>query len=236
MTNARFSILQSRAVSDKRVSNPQFRTLAALGIFGDKEGWCFPKLKVLGEMLGKSRQAVSKDIQALVELGYVEVTKKYREDGSRTNNLYRLMFDPRQSVVDTPQYVVDVPSTSEVDTPSTSEVDALTPHINDPSKKAKRKKRVLMERDKRLDHPSIMVYKSLARLNIPIAWRDEVINTVDGKTEEWSIIIKSWIGRGWKPGNVSGMLDVFKKEYGNHLDRQVVQMILPSGEITETLT
>lgn len=126
MSHARFSILQSRAVADKNVTDPQFRTLAALGTFGDRDGWCFPSLAALAEQLGKSRQAVSKDIQALVKTGYIGTKPQYRKDGSRTVNLYRLLFD-----VDTPQPdEVDTPSTPEVDTPQPPEVDALTPHSN----------------------------------------------------------------------------------------------------------
>lgn len=132
MTNARFSILQARAIGDARISNAQFRTLAALGIFGDKDGWCFPKLTTLGEMLGKTKQAVSKDIQALVDLGYVEVTRQFRPDGSQQNNLYRLLFDTRQRDVNPHQRGVYAPSTPEVDPPSTPEVDALTPQYNAP--------------------------------------------------------------------------------------------------------
>lgn len=131
MSNARFSILQSRAVEDKRISNSQFRTLAALGVYGNKDGWCFPKLATLAQTLGKSRQAVSKDIQSLVEFGYVEVKPQFRDDGSRQNNLYRILFDTPQSSIDTPQLnQVDTPSTPEIDTPQPNAVDALTPHYN----------------------------------------------------------------------------------------------------------
>lgn len=131
MSNARFSILQARAVSDTQISNAQFRTLAALGSFGDKDGWCFPNLATLGKMLGKTKQAVSKDIQALEDLGYLEVRKQFRPDGSQKNNLYRLIFDTRQRGVDGGKRGVEYPSTSEVDGGSTSEVDALTPQYND---------------------------------------------------------------------------------------------------------
>ena len=126
MSNARFSITQSAAVEDKRLSSAQFRTLAALGVHGDKEGWCFPKLATFGKKLGKSKQAVSKDIQKLKELGYLEVHPQFREDGSQKHNLYRIVFDAP------PQPVVDAPSTPEIDPPSTPEVDALTPHSNAP--------------------------------------------------------------------------------------------------------
>jgi hypothetical protein len=138
MSNSRFSILQAKAISDKRITNSQFRTLAALGAFGDENGWCFPKLRTLAEMLGKTKQAVSKDLTALCSLEYIEIKAQYRKDGSRQHNLYRLKFDlespPRQPDVDTPQPGVNAPSTSEVDGVSTSEVDALTSHINAPLK------------------------------------------------------------------------------------------------------
>lgn len=134
MTNARFSILQARAVSDARISNSQFRTLAALGMYGDKDGYCWPKLATLSEILGKSKQAISRDMQALAEFGYIEIEHQFREDGSQMHNRYRLLFDsvPHQRSVDPHQQGVYPPSTPEVDPPSTSEVDALTPHINDP--------------------------------------------------------------------------------------------------------
>lgn len=129
MSNARFSILQSTAVLDPRVSNSQLRTLAALGIYGDKNGWCFPKLKTLGQALNKSPQAVSRDIQALAGLGYVEIFHQHHEDGSQKHNKYRLIFDTPQRGVEPPQLDDEPPSTSEVEPPSTSEVEALTPQL-----------------------------------------------------------------------------------------------------------
>lgn len=122
MSNARFAILQARAVKDKRISDSQFRTLAALGMYADEDGWCYPSLATIGKDLGKSKQAVGRDTIALKKLKYLEVHARFKEDGSRRSNLYRLKFDlpPRQRDV-------DAPSTSEVDAPSTSEVD-----VNDP--------------------------------------------------------------------------------------------------------
>jgi hypothetical protein len=93
MSNARFSIIQARAVRDTRITPRQFRTLAALGVYGDEDGWCFPKLSTLSEMLGVSNPTVSKDISELVELGYIEKHPQYRADGGRANNRYRLIFD-----------------------------------------------------------------------------------------------------------------------------------------------
>ena len=114
--NQRFSIVPAAAVYDERLSGPAFRTLCALGVYGDRNGWCWPSQQRLAEMLHKSRQAVSKDIQQLVEFGYVRIVPQYLEDGSRGVNRMQILFDRP------PQLQVDIPSTSEVDTPATSEV------------------------------------------------------------------------------------------------------------------
>lgn len=120
MGNERFSIVQAAAVSDERVSDSQFRTLAALGTFGDKAGWCFPKLKTLGAMLHKSPPAVSRDIHALEKLGYLQIKPQYK-DNARINNLYRIIFD-----------LPDPPLTPEVKTPLTPEVKAINAPSNAP--------------------------------------------------------------------------------------------------------
>lgn len=134
MSNARLSILQARAVKDRRISDAQFRTLAALGMYADEDGWCFPMLATLGKDLGKSKQAVGRDTIALRKLGYLEVRARYDKNGARRSSLYRLKFDlPPVNMDDsTPSTSeVDTPSTNSVDTPSTSEVDVNDP-INDP--------------------------------------------------------------------------------------------------------
>lgn len=123
MGNQRFSITQAAAVSDPRISDPQHRTLAALGLYGDKNGWCWPSLKELAKTLNKSRQAVSKDIQHLSACGYVQIYPRY-DAGARINNKYRLLFDTPLSTSE-----VDTPSTSEVDTLSTPEVEGRTPQL-----------------------------------------------------------------------------------------------------------
>jgi DnaD/phage-associated family protein len=129
MSNARFSILQARAVKDKRITDSQFRTLAALGMYADENGWCFPSLATLGSDLSKSKQSVGRDTIALRKLGYLQVTARYnKQTGARRSSLYRLRFDlPPVNMDDS------TPSTSEVDTPSTSEVDVNDP-VNDPNK------------------------------------------------------------------------------------------------------
>jgi hypothetical protein len=154
MSNARFAIIQAVAVKDPRVSDSQFRTLAALGMYADEQGWCYPSLKTLGKDLQKSFQAVGKDTVVLRKLGYLEVRARAKKDGSRNSNLYRLRFDlePLQPVIESGiqrgdeggiQRGVEYPSTSEVEYPSTSEVERtthLTTQLTYPEKTQKKAK------------------------------------------------------------------------------------------------
>lgn len=126
MSNVRLTILQARAVKDQRITDAQFRTLAALGMYADEDGWCYPLLTTLGKDLGKSKQAVGRDTIALRKLGYLEVRARFEKNGARRSSLYRLRFDlPPVNVDDS------TPSTPEVDTPSTPEVDVNVP-VNAP--------------------------------------------------------------------------------------------------------
>jgi hypothetical protein len=169
MSNARFSILQARAISDIRISDAQFRTLAALGMYADKNGWCFPSLKTLGIDLNKSPQAVGRDTIALRKLGYLQVKNRYdTKTKARHSNLYRLLFD----------FNVDdsTLSTSEVDTLSTSEVDVNVP-LNDPINKPD-----LI--DSLLDMSNFPGAKREARVNSILSYLGERLH-VNTETKAW---------------------------------------------------
>jgi DnaD/phage-associated family protein len=120
--NQRFSITPARSVSDAELSDSAFRTLGALGVFGDKNGWCWPGLARLAKMRHMSRQAISKHIQELRERGYVVTQARYdKQSGARKSNLSQIKFDYPLSTSE-----VEGDATSEVDTPSTPQVDTLS--------------------------------------------------------------------------------------------------------------
>ena len=123
MSNMRFSITPAKAVCDTELSDSVFRTLAALGVFGNKEGWCWPGLALLGEMLGKSKQAVSSDIHVLEDRGYLNIHPRFDEKTkARKSNIIQIRFDyPLSKPPKSP------PSSPEVDTPSNPEVDVNAP-------------------------------------------------------------------------------------------------------------
>jgi len=188
MSNARFSILQARAVKDRRISDAQFRTLAALGMYADENGWCFPMLATLGKDLSKSKQAVGRDTIALKKLGYLEVQARYNENGGRRSSKYRLKYDLPVNMDDstpsTPE--VDTPSTPEVDTPSTPEVDVndlSNDPINDNDMKdiiAKANKSM----DERLAMSNFPGAKAEARRNSILSYLGERLH-VNTETKAW---------------------------------------------------
>lgn len=131
MSNARFSVVPSKAVSDQSLTHAQFRTLSAIGCHGDKDGWCWPSHRKLAEILGKDERSVRKDVAILVKLGYLQKAPQYRKDGSQTSNRYRLVFDtPETDQEDDhgqdPLSMIDTPGRVAMDLPY------RTPHKNAP--------------------------------------------------------------------------------------------------------
>ena len=93
-----------------------------------------------------------------------------------------------------------------------SEKDTLERHkpkrVAPPPPKAKPKKK--KARDPLIDHPAIVLYKEKVKYNVPTMWRAKVVAAVGDRAKEWGELIDQWIGLGWKPTNVSGMIDSFK--------------------------
>ncbi len=90
-------------------------------------------------------------------------------------------------------------------------------------------------RDIRLDHPAIKAYRGIVHLQVPEAWREDVIEVVGDRLDEWRELLKAWIGKGWNKQNISGMLDAFKKAHPPARTGKKVQIILPDGTISEAI-
>jgi len=124
MGEQRFSVIPVRAVTDKNMPVPVFRTLAALGLFTDKNGWCYPSLRALSELLGVSRSRVSRHIKWLAEHGYLNVLPQYNTDGSRGTNRIQVRFDYQPEddfAAETPPEAEDEPSKTAEDEPQAGE-------------------------------------------------------------------------------------------------------------------
>lgn len=65
-------------------------------------------------------------------------------------------------------------------------------------------------RDPALDHPAVVGYREIARRNVPIAIRADVVSRVGDEPARlalWLEVVKGWVGSGYNPGNVLGMLN-----------------------------
>jgi DNA-binding transcriptional ArsR family regulator len=140
-SSGRFANVPARAIDDRRLPAPALLVLAALGTYGNAAGWCWPSIGTIARRLGKSRQAVSRQIGVLTRLGYLAVRQQFRDNGSCTSNEYRIICDAELSAADNrldgwqdepegeqrhvapPQRHVAPPATSEV-------APILTTHMN----------------------------------------------------------------------------------------------------------
>lgn len=92
--NQRFSITPANAATDNRLSDSVHRTLTVIGIFGDKNGWCWPSQKTLAELRGVSRQTINAHIKELISLGYLNIAPRYDDEtGAQKSNMMQIKFD-----------------------------------------------------------------------------------------------------------------------------------------------
>lgn len=92
------AVLPIRAVTDKRLTDGQFRALALLCSFCNRAGITWVSQKRLAADLQVSQQAISKHMRALTQLGYIEVTRRgFRGEKPNTT---RVIFDPTISMED----------------------------------------------------------------------------------------------------------------------------------------
>lgn len=72
-------------------------------------------------------------------------------------------------------------------------------------------------RDERLDSWQVLAYRELARLTPPHAIRDRMVSEITDEPR-WRASVREWIGKGWSPRNISGMIDFYngKKKETRH--------------------
>ena len=67
----RYSLIPSRAVGDKELTNGSFRTLSALCLFTSQMGICYPNQWTLADIRGCTQSNIAQQIKLLIELNYV---------------------------------------------------------------------------------------------------------------------------------------------------------------------
>ena len=95
---AAYFIGPSRAIADARFRNHSstFLMLCALALYANKAGTLFPNQKTIAELLGKTQQAVSRQMKLLEDWGYVKKIgqqNRLRKVG-RKGATWRIIYDP----------------------------------------------------------------------------------------------------------------------------------------------
>tara|TARA_R110002110_G_scaffold64634_3_gene178567 strand:+ start:7963 stop:8745 length:783 start_codon:yes stop_codon:yes gene_type:complete len=117
--------MPAAAISDKRLNHTALKVLGELATYTDDNGWCFPKQTTIGTTLDLGRPAVNRACQKLAECGYLEIHHRYREDGGKMANYYRVVLDP--PVGPDGEMRQNVPRTDEPEVGSGGEEN--TPHV-----------------------------------------------------------------------------------------------------------
>lgn len=97
-SNRQFVISPIRALTDKRLTPYAHQILCLVCSYCNKEGITWISQKSLSEDMGVSRQAITKQITNLRNLGYIVIIKKgFR---STHSNTLKVIFDETQPNVD----------------------------------------------------------------------------------------------------------------------------------------
>lgn len=93
MTGAAWSVVPARLIRDPRLKAGAKATAAALGLYTDADGVCWPARATLAADLGVSVDTVDRGLAALVEAGWLEVLPRQTAEGDRDSNLYLWRLD-----------------------------------------------------------------------------------------------------------------------------------------------
>lgn len=129
MSEARFSVVPSDAVTDLDLTATQLRVLLVIGTYLSKDDKAFPKQKTIADRLGIARETVNRAVKVLSEKGYIQIHHQKRDDGGQRANQYTVKLDPSDRGV-TP------PVTSKDHTPC----DHTGSHLRTPQQNATEKK------------------------------------------------------------------------------------------------
>ncbi len=81
-----------RAIDDLDLGPVAFRILAALSAYRAEDGWINISVAMIAQRVGQTRQTVGQQINALEELGYIDIQHKNGSDGARQGKRYRLIY------------------------------------------------------------------------------------------------------------------------------------------------
>lgn len=189
----------------------------ALAMYANKTRECWPSRATLARQLAVSEQTVGKYLSKLEEVGLVRIEPRFDEDGRQTSNLYVLVDVPKrtggrgQNCIPLQGYREDTPNhtTPEPDSPPSVEGGRSAPpaptRYSVPRSERKPRSRI---------PAAVSVFRSEAHRYPAKTWYaavSEAVGEDQSALDRWRALVHDWVGRGWNPGNVAGLLDVWAK-------------------------
>ena len=80
------------AAYDSTLNYAAKRVLVLLAGYANEDGICWPSIKKMAKNIGTSRQALIKQINILIDHGYLTRKERYQHGGRRGTNLYQLNY------------------------------------------------------------------------------------------------------------------------------------------------
>jgi hypothetical protein len=185
----------------------------------DQEGWIYKTSDDIEEETGLSYDEQVTARKQLVKLGFIE--EKYKRlDHVMT---FRIMANAiNQEWLNGSLPIPETGITAFGNGASGQSLNVSeTTSETTPEIKEKRGK----PRDPLLDNAAIMMYRSISSRHIPTAMRKDVANEITN-IELWGEVVKGWIGYGWNPGNITGMIEAYRS--GGIQRRQTKQQPPPA--------
>jgi len=97
----KFAVVPIRAITDKSLTPSEFRILALVASFANRNGFTWVSQETLGQVMGVTFQAISAKIVKLKQAGYLEETAKAYWGGPTARcSTMRVVFDPSLSTDD----------------------------------------------------------------------------------------------------------------------------------------
>lgn len=188
---------------------------------------CFPSQATIAELIGCSRRKVHDAILLLEELRLIRVERRQKEAGDYDSNIYTLLDPPtlaqdssapdaqpsaQDALPNAPraQGVVHQSNNnnphieqSPLNNGSAAGAGAAAPQTPPPKRRRKSK-----------TPPAVGMFRKNAHRYPAKAWYEtihDIVGEEDGSLARWGKVVFHWVGMGWSPVNVKGMLDCYEK-------------------------
>lgn len=167
-------------------------------------------LSVMAKHTGSTIRQLSDSIKRIRELGLVSITQTAK------GMLYTIVEETAIENNSIEEIAIEETSTKVLKKfPIYKEKKESTTTSDDVVRKRVRKPKQLPLADAVPERTALTIFRAIHRLNTPIALRDTVTTCVTD-LDRWESICTEWIGKGFRPGNVSGCLEVYKNGWKKH--------------------